>query len=337
MKKLISMIVVCTLVLGLGVPALASGYSTTASYVGTAAEEITITVPASLIAGGDAGYVTVSGAWPANKVVSISAPSLVTLTNSLTTAEANAAIDFDGIALGGSDTGTVSTSEEISVATPIPKGVENVMENAVVMFGAWTGTFNYMVSVDYSVETGATLANTSWQFREDLSGYEGIFGDFDFEEQTGWEPFPYTSTIGNDTLSYNFWGFSNTYLNGVPIFGPVQSISEERVFGYAPGGVAGVQSGWYIIDGEMLTAWLEETPYGSGNVEVTPEYIIANGITPTTAPTITIGEVNRGDYSDDAEGEAEYQAVVDALKKSEVINWLYKNAEVQAYVPAPIA
>ena len=310
MKKFTSLLVACALVLGLGAPAFASGYATSVSYVGTASEEIVITVPASLTAGGASGRVKVSGAWPSYKTVSVTAPASVTLTNSMTGAGKAAAINFPGLVASGSDETRVSAVETISVSAP-----------GNTIFGAWTGTFNYTVSVGTSVAQGATMANTSWKFHEDLSDYETLFGTFDYDAQTGWEPFPETSTIGNETVSYHFWGFSVTNLNGVPIFGPVQSVNEPYVFGYTPMEVMGVQPGWYLIDGGMLTDWLE------GRIEATD--IVANGLTPTSAPTITIGEANRADYADD---EA-YQQVVDALGNSTVIAWLRENAEVQAYVP----
>jgi len=322
MKKITGLFVLCALVLGLGVPAFASGYSTSVSYVGTASEEIVITVPASLTAGGASGQVTVSGAWPSYKTVFVTAPAAVELTNSMTGARKSADISFPGLAVSGSDEHHVSAAETISVSAP-----------GNTIFGAWTGTFNYAVSVGTDVAQGATTANTSWKFHENLSGYETLFGTFDYDAQTGWEPFPETSTIGNETLSYHFWGFSITNLEGVPIFGPVQSVSEPYVFGYTPMEVLGVQPGWYLIDGEMLTAWLDGTPYGAENVTVDAAYIVANGLECTSAPTITIGEVNRADYPDGAEGDAEYQQVVDALENSDVIAWLRESAEVQAYVP----
>jgi len=305
MKKMISILLSMALAVGFSSVAMADSLTTEVSYTANGTETFRITVPERL-APGESGEVSLSGTWPSYKTVRISAPGAVTLTNSIDNAETDLAIDFAGIAQAGSNTTELSVSESVAV------------ENFSAKFGVWTGAFDYTVDVTYAaVEPGASLSNTSWKFNETLTGYENVFGTFDFDAQTGWEEFPDDCTISNGTVSYNFWGFSITDLNGIKIFGPVQSISEPQVFGYTPAEVFGIQPGWYLIDGNMLTQYL--------NGLIGPEAIVAGGLVPSTAPVITITEPDPSDYASDAE----YQEVVASLQNSAVIAWLRQNAAVQ--------
>lgn len=143
------------------------------------------------------------------------------------------------------------------------------------------------------------LANTSWQFNDVLTDYS-FFDTFNYEEQTGWDEFP-DSTIANNAISYDCWGFSKSEAFGYTLFGPVQSISEPYVFIYVPDNSLGMDTGWILCDGEAVTGFLEG--------EITDFETIKNATQYTFAPTIHFSSTSNA-----------------ALRNAELINWLYENA-----------
>ena len=99
-------------------------------------EAYTVTVPALLVPGGDAGKVSVSGTMASNRQLVVTAPETVVLTNSIN-AENQKVLDvnFDDITMLGSNTAAVSAEAEISV---------EAIEDA--LFGTWSGTIVYTVT-----------------------------------------------------------------------------------------------------------------------------------------------------------------------------------------------
>lgn len=134
MKKFMSLVLAMVMVCSLCVTAFAAD-STTVTYVGTGTESYTVTVPASLAPGGS-GEVKVEGTWASNRKLSVSAPSSVTLTNSIDGGTKTLAVTFAGIAKTGDNTVAVSDTKTISVAD---------ISNA--LFGTWSGTISYTVSM----------------------------------------------------------------------------------------------------------------------------------------------------------------------------------------------
>ena len=103
-------------------------------YEATGTESYTITVPA-LLAPGGSGTVTLSGTWADNRTITVTADPDVTLTNSIK-AEDQKVLDvyFDGISEAGSNTGSQTFTETVSVE-----------EITNALFGTWSGKFNYNV------------------------------------------------------------------------------------------------------------------------------------------------------------------------------------------------
>ena len=109
---------------------------TTVTYQGIAEEEYTITVPAKL-APGDSGTVSLRGAWPSNKTITVTSDSTVTLVNSINSLDKKVlAVDFDGISLSGNDIDRVSANAPVRIEK---------MDGA--LFGKWNGTFYYNVDI----------------------------------------------------------------------------------------------------------------------------------------------------------------------------------------------
>ena len=134
MKKMMSLVLALVMVCSLCVTAFAAD-ATTVTYVGTGTEEYTVTIPASLAPGGS-GEVKVQGTWASNRKLSVSAPSSVTLTNSIDRGTKTLEVTFAGIAKTGNNTVAVSDTKTISVAD---------ISNA--LFGTWSGNINYTVSM----------------------------------------------------------------------------------------------------------------------------------------------------------------------------------------------
>lgn len=134
MKKMMSLVLALVMVCSLCVTAFADD-TTKVTYVGTGTEEYTVTIPASLAPGGS-GEVKVKGTWASNRKLSVSAPSSVTLTNSIDSGTKTLAVTFAGIAKTGDNTHAVSDTKTISVA-----------DISDALFGTWSGNINYTVSM----------------------------------------------------------------------------------------------------------------------------------------------------------------------------------------------
>lgn len=135
-NKFVSLLLAMVMAASLAVPAFAETHSTTVTYTGTGVESYTVTVPATL-APGESGDVSVEGTWATNRKLTVTAPSTVTLTNSINSSDTKTlAVTFDGIAKTGDNTVAVSDTKTISVAD---------ISNA--LFATWTGTISYTVSM----------------------------------------------------------------------------------------------------------------------------------------------------------------------------------------------
>lgn len=115
-------------------------YKTAVSYDGQGEEAYTVTVPASLTLGttsiGSIGVVKVKGTWASNRKLCVSAPRTVTLTNSIDGGTKELGVMFQSIAKIGDNTAPISVTGNILV---------NKITNA--LFGTWTGTITYTVSM----------------------------------------------------------------------------------------------------------------------------------------------------------------------------------------------
>ena len=135
MKKIASLFLALVMVCSLSVSAFAA-HSTTVTYTGTSTESYTLTVPASLTPGAS-GEVKANGTWASNRTLVVTAPSTVTLTNNIDGGTKTLDVTFEGINQAGSDTVSQTVTKNISVGN---------ISNA--LFGTWTGTIVYNVSMD---------------------------------------------------------------------------------------------------------------------------------------------------------------------------------------------
>ena len=108
----------------------------------------TLTVPASLTPGAS-GEVKANGTWASNRTLVVTAPSTVTLTNNIDGGTKTLDVTFEGINQAGSDTVSQTVTKNISVGN---------ISNA--LFGTWTGTIVYNVSMDDNWVVPATVAAT---------------------------------------------------------------------------------------------------------------------------------------------------------------------------------
>lgn len=139
MKKFISFLLAAVLLVSAVPTALATNdYSqgTQVVYQATGSESYTITVPA-LLAPGSNGTVTLQGTWAENRIITVTAEPTVTLTNSIKAEDQKVLnVHFDGISEAGSNTGSQTFTESVSV--------DNITN---ALFGTWSGKFNYNVDV----------------------------------------------------------------------------------------------------------------------------------------------------------------------------------------------
>ena len=99
----------------------------------TVGEYYEITVPA-LMNPGDTDEVSVDGYWAANRKLTVTTDSKVTMTNSGSTRDL--VVEFDSISESGSNTEQMHCTTDISV---------QAMDD--VIFGLWSGTITYTISV----------------------------------------------------------------------------------------------------------------------------------------------------------------------------------------------
>lgn len=153
MKKFLSIFLSIAMVCSIVPFALATNdytQGTLVQYIGTGSESYQITVPAQLRPG-TSGTVTLEGTWAENRTVTVTADETVTLVNSIKASDTKVLdIDFDGISEAGSNVGSQTFTETVSVAS---------ISNAI--FGTWSGKFNYNVEIVGSTE-GTLSLNTNY-------------------------------------------------------------------------------------------------------------------------------------------------------------------------------
>ena len=145
MKKIISFALAVCILLSIVPMASATrdyGQGTDVTYVAQGSEAYTITVPA-LMEPGDEATVTLSGTWASNRTVTVTADPTVTLVNSINSADEKVLnIIFPTMAKDGNNEEAKTYTQPISVAA-MP---------ADALFGTWSGTFYYNVSIADAVE-----------------------------------------------------------------------------------------------------------------------------------------------------------------------------------------
>lgn len=129
-KKILCFVLVG--IMALNVSALYAAYKTEVRYVGTGVEGYELSVPA-MLEPGTSGDVVLTGTWPSNRKVTVTADKTVTLTGSLG-GEVTLDIDFTGIEQSGDNFFAISRTESVTV------------EEMSALFGTWTGEFYYHVS-----------------------------------------------------------------------------------------------------------------------------------------------------------------------------------------------
>lgn len=108
--------------------------STQVTYTGNGTESYTITVPATM-APGQSASVKVEGTWASNRKLTVTTGSSVTLKNSLDNSTKDVAITFPAFEVVGNNLTAVSKTQNIYLA------------NMTGLFGTWSGSFNYTVSM----------------------------------------------------------------------------------------------------------------------------------------------------------------------------------------------
>ena len=107
-------------------------------YKGNGTENYTITVPAQLNPG-TGGNVTLTGTWASDRVVKVTAEKTVLMTSSLLSSDQQSLnVYFSDIVQEGNNVESITRTERVAV--------EAMPSN--IMFGKWSGTFYYNVSVD---------------------------------------------------------------------------------------------------------------------------------------------------------------------------------------------
>ena len=119
----------------------ADEYGTEVEYVASNQSEYSITVPAKLTPKTEqsvSGTVNLSGRWPSNEVVKITVDESVILKNSLNPSDTRELdITLTDMSYAGND-----TSEKIYTGTIAISAIPSD-----ILFGTWTGKFNYNVEV----------------------------------------------------------------------------------------------------------------------------------------------------------------------------------------------
>ena len=119
----------------------ADEYGTEVEYVASNQSEYSITVPAKLTPKTEqsvSGTVNLSGRWPSNEVVKITVDESVILKNSLNPSDTRELdITLTDMSYAGNDTSEGAYTGTIAISA-IPSDI---------LFGTWTGKFNYNVEV----------------------------------------------------------------------------------------------------------------------------------------------------------------------------------------------
>jgi hypothetical protein len=164
MKKSLIFIVSLFICLYIGYVSYADEYGTEVEFVASNQSEYSITVPAKLTpktGQSVSGTVSLSGRWASNETVEITADESVVLANSLNplnTRELD--ITLSDMSYSGNDTSASSYTGTVTISA---------MPNDI-LFGTWTGKFNYNVEVIneviFQVDEYYYVAENGMTFRE---------------------------------------------------------------------------------------------------------------------------------------------------------------------------
>lgn len=111
-----------------------SNNSTDVTYTGNGTEQYTLTVPASM-SPGQTATVKLEGTWASNRKIIVKADSSVVVTNDLDGSTNTINITFPNLEEIGDNEKAISKTQNISLS------------NMDGLFGTWTGSFNYTVTL----------------------------------------------------------------------------------------------------------------------------------------------------------------------------------------------
>ena len=210
---------------------ISSSHTTTVTYTGTSTESYTLTVPATLTPGAS-GEVKANGTWASNRTLVVTAPSTVTLTNDIDGGTKTLDVTFEGINQAGNDTVAQTVTTDITVAN---------ITNA--LFGTWTGTIVYNVSMDDNgvvpapATVGATFSDGSFLTWEELKleengtkyGYNAsLITDTSIGDSAFSRCFKLTSiTIPDGVTSIGDYAFEECSITSITIPNSVTSIGDR--------------------------------------------------------------------------------------------------------------
>lgn len=124
-------------------------------------EEYTVTVPAQM-APSETAYVTVHGTWASNRKLVVTSENSVILSNSINPDKQKVlTVTFEGIEKEGSNTDSVSHTQEISVS-----------EIGDKVYGAWEGSFHYDVEM-MDIDQIVSIDNSD-QYSNEADGSENL-------------------------------------------------------------------------------------------------------------------------------------------------------------------
>ena len=243
-NKFVSLLLAMVMTASLAVPVFAETHSTLVKYVGRTSETYNVTVPASLKPG-DVGTVEIEGTWPSNSKITITAPTSVTLTNSINSKDTKTLnIEFAGIEASGSNDSTIHRTENISVG-----------EIKDALFGTWTGTITYNI-------TTTTTQDTS----DDLITFTVNGISYQAEQGMTWKMWVY-SPYNTDKFVIGSSGASNSQVNfnGHVVILHSSEIIEAKDYHYSNSSISEPYSDNILIqsailntdDGEVISI-----PYG---------------------------------------------------------------------------
>ncbi len=155
------------------------------------------------------------------------------------------------------------------------------------------------IEVKPNVGKVTNLAGTTWKFKEYISGYDDVFGVFNYEEQSGYERYPNGTKVLTELGEYNISSLALTIIQDNVLLSTVGSV--EYFLDYIPENNLGAQKGWYAVTEEDTFKFL------TGNYTSVEELL--DMLIPIQTPTIK--------FSDETNS---------ALMNTKLIAWLYENA-----------
>lgn len=220
-----------------------TGVGTQVIYDGKSTESYTITVPAQLTPGAG-GDVTLAGTWASDRVVTVTADKSVLMTNSLLNSDQQALnVYFSDIVQVGNNVESIVRTERVSV--------EDMPSN--ILFGVWSGTFYYNVSID-DLDTGIRWGQ-KYLLVDDIQD-DGFYPD-------SWMIFYEDgSSVGAEvTNAAGSWVYADGVLQDpYGVWNFIVTNKGKTIICYANNGVETIYFGTYQLDEPAI----EEEPIVSG-------------------------------------------------------------------------